>query len=478
MSILRGSQSETSHFEDHAAAVFAAYDFFVPEHPVHLTRAPGRLDVMGGNVDYTGGHVLQGLLQEAVWVASQSRTDEIVRVLNPDAARFGWESCFELRLDLLRDAKAVREICNRQEAFWGRYVLGAIHFLLQSKRGNQQRKTATGIDLFIGSNLPPNKGVSSSAALTVAALKAVSTTWEIPLDGVELATAAQWVENVIAEAACGIMDQAAIVLGKRDHLLPLLCQPCVPSRAIAMPTGTCIWGIDSMAPRSTTGHSYEAARAAAFMGYRMICAREGIQIAPDTVSSIPRWTENRWNGYLSNLALSEFRARYERWLPECLPGNEFLAQYEEHVDPFTKVELGREYPVRAAVRYAVEENFRVQMVSTLLKSAACSGSESDLRLVGEILYQSHLAYAECGLGSNECDELVDRAQKAKLLGAKMTGGGAGGVVAVLGRTEDRDKCLLIANEYASDRAAVPHIFEGSSNGVDAFGTAVLQLSAT
>jgi len=142
------------------------------------------------------------------------------------------------------------------------------------------------------------------------------------------------------------------------------------------------------------------------------------------------------------------------------------------------VELGREYPVRAAVRYAVEENFRVQMVSTLLKSAACSGSESDLRLVGEILYQSHLAYAECGLGSNECDELVDRAQKAKLLGAKMTGGGAGGVVAVLGRTEDRDKCLLIANEYASDRAAVPHIFEGSSNGVDAFGTAVLQLSAT
>jgi galactokinase len=466
-------QAQKNPFEGHAATVLAARDFFSSEHPIPIARAPGRLDVMGGNVDYTGGSVLQGLLREAVWVASQARPDDVVRVLNPFATQFGWTSYFELNLKDLQDADAVREICQRSEgAFWGRYVLGAIYFFLQIDR---RFGTKPGVDLFIHSDLPPNRGVSSSAALTIASLKAVAAAWQIPLAGIELATAGQWVENVIVGSACGIMDQAAIVLGKRDHLLPLLCQPCIPSPAIALPPGLRIWGIDSMAPRSTTHCSYDTARAAAFMGYRMICEREGLDIVLDAGSSIPRRTDARWNGYLSNLAPSDFRAGYERWLPEALPGEEFLARYGEHADPFTTVHPGREYPVRAAVRYAIEENFRVRTVSSLLKSAARSGSETQLHLIGEILYQSHRAYGECGLGSSDCDDLVDRARRAGFPGAKMTGGGGGGVVAVLGRTEDRARYLRIVEEYAASLTAIPHIFEGSSDGVDAFSSGVLHL---
>ncbi|MBB6144662.1 L-arabinokinase [Silvibacterium bohemicum] len=458
------------HFEDQVASVVAAHDFFAPEKPIWVARAPGRLDVMGGNVDYTGGMVLQGLLNEAVWIAAQPRSDDVIRILNPGAARFGWASSIDLLTEDCDDLDSFRLRYNKDgHSRWAGYVAGALHFL----RSRYRCGTQGGIDLFISSDLPPNKGVSSSAALEVAALKAASAAWGQPMDGVALATAGQWVENVVVGAACGIMDQAAIVLGQENHLLPLLCQPCQHFPPVRLPAGLRIWGIDSMAPRSTSGFAYEAARAAAFVGYKLLCDLDGIKVTPDPESEIPRWTDSRWQGHLSNLAPSEFRARYERRLPESMTGREFLAKGGEHVDPFTRIHPETEYPVRAAVRYATEENLRVQMVSALLSAEP---SEATARLIGEILCQSHAAYAECGLGSDACDELVSRALKAGFFGAKMTGGGSGGVVAILGRTGDRESIRRIAEEYAAERGTMPHIFSGSSEGVDAFGVRSLQLS--
>lgn len=457
--------------EDQVAAAIHTHGYFAPERPVYVARAPGRLDVMGGNVDYTGGMVLQGLLRESICVAAQSRADDVVRVWNPGAARFGWESRLEFRLGDLHDPEGVRVLCEqRQGTRWGCYVLGALCFFLRFCESGGRK----GIDLWIDSDLPPNRGVSSSAALEVATLKAVSSAWRISCEGVALAMAGQWVENVVAGAACGIMDQAAIVLGQENHLLPILCQPCQPFPAVTLPPGVCVWGIDSMASRSTTGVAYEAARAAAFMGYKLICQHEQIEVIRDESSEIARWTDQRWGGYLSNLAPSEFRARYEHWLPETMTGQEFRERAGAHVDPFTRIEAKQEYPIRGAARYAIEENLRVQRVLSLLESIAESGSRSTLELLGEILCQSHRAYSECGLGSEACDELVEQALRAGLPGAKMTGGGGGGVVAMIGRAEDRRTVWAIAEQYAAPRGAEPYLFEGSLNGVDACGVRVLQ----
>lgn len=461
------SHTEFSPFEDHALMA-GARGHFASEKLIWVARAPGRLDVMGGNVDYTGGMVLQSTLREAVWVAAQPRTDDVIQVLNPGASRFGWEPFVEARIGDLDEPLNLRLLCSQEDSSrWLTYVLGALCFL----KHHYVCETVSGVNLFISSDLPPNRGVSSSAALAIAALKATSAAWEISLSGIALATAGQWVENVVVGAACGIMDQAAIVLGEENHLLPLVCQPCRPFPVMRLPETLRIWGIDSMVPRSTTGAAYEAARAAAFIGYKLICQREGIDVVP-ALSEIARWTDLRWNGYLSNLAPSEFRSKYESWLPESLSGKEVLARIGEHVDPFTSIDMEMEYPVRAAVRYATEENLRVQMVSMLLQPDL---SNSAIRLIGEILCQSHVAYTECGLGSEHCDELVARALKAGFVGAKMTGGGAGGVVAVLGTHDSQDAICQIAQEYAAERNAMPHIFEGSSRGVDAFGIRPLRL---
>lgn len=463
--------SNMHSFEDQVATAIEADDLFSSEMPIYISRAPGRLDVMGGNVDYTGGTVLQGLLREATWVAAQARSDEAIRIVNPGAEQFGWNTRFEAQMSDLCDVERVRALCKSQPgSLWVCYILGALYFL-KNLRGCGE---VGGVDLFLASDLPPNKGVSSSAALEVAALKAVSTAWRVALSGTALATAGQWVENVVVGAPCGIMDQAAIVLGKEGHLLPMLCQPCQPCPLVTLPAGVKLMGIDSMVPRSTTSTAYETARAAAFMGYKLICQKEGIEIALEQGAEIPRWTEERWHGHLSNLAPSEFRARYERLLPESIKGSEFLGYGGEHVDPFTTVKPETQYPVRAAVRYAIEENLRVQTVRALLESMTWSESESALRLIGEILCQSHLAYSECGLGSDACDDLVKHALKSGLAGAKMTGGGGGGVVVLLCRSGEEHIVRVIAETYGKERGAIPYIFQGSSDGVDTFGVQVLQ----
>jgi galactokinase len=469
MSSSARSQPETALLEEQVIAAVTAHDFFEAKKPIWMARAPGRLDVMGGNVDYTGGMVLQGLLREATWVAFQPRQDNVVRILNPDVARCGWQSYLELRMDDISSPQNLRQFSEQDEGLrWSCYVLGALYFL------KKHHGWSGGASLFIASDLPMNRGVSSSAALEIAALKAVSAGSGISLDGVALALAGQWTENVVVGAACGVMDQAAIVMGRRDHLLPMLCQPCQPFLPVMMPAGFQLWGIDSMIPRSTSGAAYETARAAAFIGYKLICRQKGMAVFPDSDSGIPRWTDSQWKGYLSNLAPSEFRARYERWLPESLSGSEFLEQAGEHVDPFTRINPNTEYPVRAAVRYAAEESLRVQMAYALLASTH-SSLDSAMRLIGEILCQSHVAYTECGLGSDACNELVSLALQAGFPGAKMTGGGDGGVVTVLGRVEDGDAIRRLAREYGARQGRTPQIFEGSSNGADAFGVRILQL---
>jgi L-arabinokinase len=244
---------------------------------------------------------------------------------------------------------------------------------------------------------------------------------------------------------------------------------------VKLPPDLCIWGIDSMVARSTAGAAYETARAAAFIGYKLICLREGIDVVREEVSGIPRWTDRRWKGYLSNLAPSEFRERYERWLPESLSGRECLARVGIHADPFTAIYPDTEYPVRAAVRYASEENLRVRMVRALLESSGSATSDDTLRLIGEIFCQSHVAYAECGLRSEACDDLVSRALQAGFAGAKMTGGGAGGVVAIIGRPEGQCAIHRIMEDYAAERGGMPHLFQGSSNGVNASGVLTPQL---
>jgi L-arabinokinase len=93
--------------------------------------------------------------------------------------------------------------------------------------------------------------------------------------------------------------------------------------------------------------------------------------------------------------------------------------------------------------------------------------------MGELMYRSHDSYDACGLGSTGTDLLVDLARTAGeqegIFGAKITGGGSGGTVAILARQDAVDRVHRIAEDYAEETGREPYVFEGTSDGASVTG---------
>lgn len=457
-------------FADQVHALIKEDGFFSPFKPVFISRSPGRLDLMGGNDDYTGGLVFESTIREATYSAAQQRTDQIIILKNQTAENAGWQGNVAIPFSELSDEATVRNYANSSPGIrWTAYVLGTLFYL----KKKFPEKVNTGIQVYMESTVPLNRGVSSSAAIEVSVMKSAAAAWGMDLGGIELALACQWVENVIAESACGIMDQIAVVAGKEGSVLPLVCQPCLPEPLIQLPTELQVWGIDSGVSHQVSGIEYEAARAAAFMGYKIICDLEKIEVTLEDGNEIERFTDKRWNGYLANMSSSLFHEKYEDKLPFTMNSGEYLKYHGFHVDPYTPLKEGVTYSIRANTRYAVEENYRVQLFSELSKGASLTSSKRSFILMGELMYKSHYAYTECGLGAKATDLIVElcRAEGVEkgIYGAKITGGGAGGTVAILADKNAGETIQQIFKKYAASGMGNPYLFEGSSDGADAFG---------
>jgi L-arabinokinase len=301
-------------------------------------------------------------------------------------------------------------------------------------------------------------------------MKAAAAAYSLPLQGVRLAEACQWVENFIASSACGLMDQIAVVLARRNFVVPMLCQPCIVQKPIRIPSAIRFWGIDSGVKRSIASPAYESARAASFMGYKLICEMEGLDTRLDCSGLIPRWTDDRWNGYLAQIPAPLFYSKFEKQLPAHMRGGEYVSLKRVHPDPFTRVAPEVIYPVRACTRYAIEEHQRVNAFLNLLQNPL------QFERLGELMYQSHFAYTECGLGHPATDLIVDLVRQEEprsgLSGARVSGGGAGGTVVVLGRADAGSAIQRVADRFAAQQGYRPHVFDGSSLGADAFGVQV------
>ena len=450
---------------------------------VFISRSPGRLDLMGGNDDYTGGLVFETTIREATFFAAQVRSDDQFVLHNPGVKNLGWQQTIRFSLsdlavstsehDLEQFRAWINEDPNRS---WFSYIVGNLFFL----KLNYPSAVTHGLNMFMDSSIPLGKGVSSSAALEVASMKACAAAYGIRAEGIELAQWTQWVENTIALSASGVMDQYAVIMGDIDTFTPMICQPCTPLPPVRLPQGVRVWGIDSGVRHSVAGIEYEAARAATFMGYQLICEMEGLPVNLEDSGVLSRYTDPRWDGYLARLSPSEFRQKYEEALPLTLQGSDFLARHPGHYDPYTPVRPQVDYPVRYACRYAVEENQRVRLFHEILRSAALPVSDHTLETLGELMFGAHLGYTDCGLGSPVTDLLVEMVKQHRalgLFGAKITGGGAGGTVAILGRDTAEANAAVkdIFEKYRAKTGNEPYFFEGSSKGADAFGVVTIRI---
>ena len=464
---------DSAHF---FATLDAHTGFFDPSQRLVVARAPGRLDVMGGIADYSGSLVLELPLSLAAFVAAQPAREPTIRIRSLQAATIESEPEVTIALDELAPGgvplayAAARELLGSDpRAHWAAYLAGALVVLGHERHARIDR----GLRLLLDSQVPPGKGISSSAAIEVAAMQAISALYGIELTGRELAILCQKVENLVVGAPCGVMDQMTAACGEQGRLLALLCQPAELEEPVALPAELEVWGIDSGIRHAVSGADYGSVRVGAFMGYRIIADLAGLKVVDQAgPPEAMRIDDPRWHGYLANVAPSEWEQHYRQRVPEMLDGAAFLARYGGTTDSITRVDPARTYAVRQPTAHPIYEHHRVRLFRALLLSGATS--EEQRHLLGELMYQSHASYSACGLGSEGTDRLVELVRAAGpasgLYGAKITGGGSGGTVAVLGRRGAQAAVRAIAARYAQETGYETMILSGSSPGAQAFGT--------
>jgi L-arabinokinase len=429
-------------------------EFFSPAE-IFVSRAPGRIDLMGGIADYSGSLVLQWPIAAATHVAIQLHDAPSIQICSLALSPKDPNRSFETSVaDFESNASPVDYTTARtmfqSDRHWAAYVAGALLVLMHER----DFRFELGARILIGSEVPEGKGVSSSAALEVAAMTAIAAAYNIEVSPIEVAFLSQKVENLIAGAPCGVMDQMTSACGESDRLLALLCQPGDLKGTISLPDELAIWGLDSGIRHSVAGVDYGAVRTAAFMGLRMIAEIDGSDM----------------HGYLANITPDEFDDNFAAHLPQQMSGEEFLERYKGIADSVTSVDPNQTYPVFAATRHPVYEHARVKRFAEILQN--WQGPRDGWSL-GDLMFESHESYSACGLGSSGTDELVrlvrDAGEERGLYGAKITGGGSGGTVAVLGQRSAQPAIEAIAKRYAQRSGHQPLIIAGSSAGAGQFG---------
>jgi len=295
-----------------------------------------------------------------------------------------------------------------------------------------------------------------------------------------LAALCQEVENRIAGAPCGVMDQVTSCLGEKGSLLRLVCQPHELEPPLSLPEGIRIVGIHSGTRHSIANGQYGRTRSAAFMGHRIILAK----MKQMGEASGHVLTADPMNGYLANLPLEDYKQYFRPFLPEKMRGDQFIATYGMTIDTATRIEPAVEYTVQSATDHHVHEPTRVRnFVSFIEKANALEPRTAErsryLDMAGHLMYASHVSYTrDALLGADECDLLVDlvrRYEREGYYGAKITGGGQGGTVAILcntGPRTDEGLASLMA-EYQERTGRQTTLFAGSSAGAWSVGTAVV-----
>jgi len=403
--------------------------FFTRDEAIAVARAPGRLDVLGGIADYSGGLVLELPLRAAALVAVQTCDDRHVVVVS-DGRRISVEADALLYASL----DGLAATFSGRDA-WGGYVLGPVSLLVR-----EQAIPLTGLRVLVSSTIPEAKGLASSAAVEVAVLQAAAACLGATYGQRELALLAQRAEQIFAGAPCGAMDQTAVMHGEEGELLAILCRPAEIIASVPLPRTLAAWAIDSGLPHAISGDVYRRVRCAAFMGRALLdCAADHLaELEPEDVDP--------------------------GLLPERMLGADFLRLREGITDPVSAVEPAAEYPVRAATLFPLEEHARSREFLALVDEEP---DEAVLRRMGELMYESHVGYSRCGLGVPRTDEIVAAVREAGprsgLIGARISGGGCGGAVVVLGRAEAEPRVRAIAESLGAG------LVGGSSPGAARFG---------
>lgn len=355
---------------------------------IRVFHAPGRVNLIGEHIDYNGGNVFPCALEFGTYAVVRKREDNVLRLASLN---------FDLEVEV-----DMNHIEYEEKHDWGNYPKGVLKML--QNRGHK----LYGMDVLFEGNIPNGSGLSSSASVELVMLVAANALNNLGIDQVELAKIGQLSENTFNGVNCGIMDQFAVAMGKKDHAILLDCD--------------------------TLEYQYAPL---VLDGYKLIIAN---------TNKRRQLNESKYNERRSeceaSLGLLQ-KVLDVKYLCHITP-----QQFEEHSyligDPILK----------KRAKHVITENARSLKAVKALEA-------KDLQAFGELMTASHASlkddYEVTGI---ELDTLVDEALKIEgVLGSRMTGAGFGGCTVSIVK-EDKVEAFteIITREYAAKIGYEPTIY--------------------
>ena len=414
-------------------------DFFAAhQQKVSQATAPGCLDVMGGIADVSGGLLIQQSQEQlsTAYIAFRDDQKITLRVIYQSEEILQAECDYNEIVGKFPSVNYEYARRQLQRVSSHEAVISLIGCLLVLF--DERDLKFEGIDIIIVSEIPLHTGTGAISSYEVALLKAVCSGLNLDLREFDIPLIAHRAENWVGGFCSGPRELMASFAGHPNKLTPIVCQPGEVFHPIDIPNAIAFVGIDSGVPVSLADEAHGTARAAMFMGYTMIALASGatardLELARET----QQWADLPYQGYIATINPSEFEDKFLPILPDVISGQEFFEKYQTSVDIISFIDRDKEYNVLKCTRHPVYENFRAKLFAQIIKNYTTEFQNySDrLSLLGELMYQSHQSYLDCGLSHPRVDEIVaqvkKRGSKQGLYGARMTGRGAGGTVCIL-----------------------------------------------
>lgn len=335
-----------------------------------IVRSPGRVNIIGEHTDYNGGFVLPAAIDKAAYIAISPREDDEIQLFAKDM-----NENFSIGVD---DLRPIGDIS------WPNYILGAVA---------QFRKKGVflkGFNAMLTSDVPIGAGLSSSAAVECATTFALDQLLQTGFDRISMVKMAQKAEHEYAGVMCGIMDQFASVMGKKDHVIKLDCRlleyEYVPFK---------LDGIKILLLNTNVKHS---------------------------------------------LASSEYNTRRN----ECRQAVEWIREYVREVGSLRDVseDMLDKYVLPKDKLIDTRSRFVVQEIQRLIIGCA-DLQQGDIRSLGEKMFATHDGLSRMyGVSCKELDWLADFVRtNAAVIGARMMGGGFGGCTINLVKEDEIEKLV-------------------------------------
>ncbi|MBN8209547.1 galactokinase [Bacillus sp. NTK071] len=339
--------------------------------------APGRVNLIGEHTDYNGGHVFPCALSVGTYAVARKREDDVVRFYSMN---FPEQGVIE---------SSISSLAYVEQHDWANYPKGVIAMFQQAGYN-----IPSGLDVAFYGNIPNGAGLSSSASIELVMSVVLKDLFELSIDMVEMVQLSQRAENEFVGVNCGIMDQFAIGMGKRDHALLLNCDTLEYKETPIKLAHQSLIIANTNKRRGLADSKYNERRNQCEEA--LIALQKKLSIAS-----------------LGDLTEKEFEE------------NKQLIQ-----DPLA---LKR-------ARHAVYENRRTMKAVNYL-------NEGDIEAFGRLMNESHVSLRDdYEVTGQELDAMVEAAWEEGAIGSRMTGAGFGGCIISIVDNEKVDRFIKNVGE--------------------------------